>query len=176
MEKKRSNVAYYIRRIQKSDLDPDDKILEVKKIFAPLIRTQVANAELLHAVKNTVCDNIHTVSNMVPMALPSGYTADEANLITYKFGFYIGQGGSGTVYLSWNSTIEEREIESMCVRLHDAGHDGIIYEEFERLNRLFPDNHLQLIFASEEDAKLIAEFMSRNAYIIFKDAIYLLSV
>ena len=176
MERKRINVAYYIREIQKSDLGPFDKVLEVKKVFAPLFQKQPENAEILHAVENTVCDNIGNFSNLVPMALPYGYAADEANLITYKLGFYIGQGGSGTVYLSWNSSMEERDIENMCTRLYDAGHEGLICEEFDRLNRLFPDNHLQLLFASGEDAKAIAEFMEKNAYTVFKDAIYLLSI
>ena len=171
---RRQNIAYKIRRIQ---YESPNKIEETKALFSELIQRSAETAEILQAVQDTVCDNICTNSNLVPMVLPAGFTPEEANKLTYRFGLYISQGESGTIYLSWSRQMFDADIEHWCEMLHEAGHQGTIDDEFRRLSRYHPENKLQLIFTScEQDANRIAEALGENAYCVFKDAVYLLSL
>ena len=177
VKNRRQNVAYKIRRIQQGTSDNQDKVKEVRDLFSVLIKKSADTALILQAVQNAVCDNITTNSNLVPMALPCGFDADEANLLTYNLGLYISKGESGTVYLSWSRQMFDTDIEHWCQMLHEAGHEGLLNEEFERLKRYNPENKLDLIFtSSEEDANKMAEVLGKNAYCVFKDAVYLLSL
>ena len=171
---RRQNIAYKIRRIQH---ESPNKIEETKALFSELIQKSAETAEILQAVQDTVCDNICTNSNLVPMLLPAGFTAEEANKLTSRFGLYISQGGSGTIYLSWSRQIFDADIERWCEMLHEAGHQGTIDEEFKRLERYHPENKLKLIFTScEQDVNKMAEILGENVYCVFQDAVYLLSL
>ena len=167
------NISNKIRKIQNSE--SQNKVREVQEIFGELISDCVEEITLLHIISKVVQDNINGVQNFDDFVLPKEVSYEKARAIGLKYGIRITQGGSGTIYLSWSRTLNEADAESICQTLYEAGHNGLLYEEFERLNSYFPEKHMELLFKSRKEAERLGLLHGKYTYPVFEDAVYLLS-
>ena len=162
-----------LREIQNSE--SSSKVHDVHRLFGSLVADCVREIMVLEAIGQVVCESISSPRNFDELVLPKGVSLEFAKIVGRKYGIRISEGGSGTIYISWNRSLDEEEIEKLCARLHEAGHEGLIYEEFDRLKALFPERKLQLLFTTRQDAERTARILGKKAYPVFKGAIYLLS-
>jgi len=169
------SLSYDIRKIQQST--STKKIKEVQETFREVILDCASLKET--AILRTICkiiqNNINGCLSVDDFSMPEGISFEEARFIAGKYGLRVTQGGSGAIYLSWSPSLDDLDAQSMCNRLHEAGRQGIIYEEFDRLNRYFPEKKLELLFKSRRDSEHIAIVQGKYAYPVFEDAVYLLS-
>lgn len=166
------NLSYKIRKIQNSE--SESKVRDVQSIFDNLISNCIKEICLLRTISKVVSSNVEGIQNFDDFALPKGISYEDAQVIGARYGLKIIQGGSGTIYLSWSRSLEESEEESLCKRLYEAGHNGIIDVEFNRLKNLFPEKKLELLFTSGVNAERKAKMLEKRAYPIYEDTIYLL--
>ena len=141
--------AVKIREIQHSD--SSDKLRDAKELFM--------FAELfLQSAKKAVCDNIELVGNIVPIDMPTGKDFSQAQKFAHSFNLGLVKGESGMVYLSWSTSIfdlesasnaeENKFFNGIIKRLYDAGHQGVLAEEFKKLQSSYPQKDFKLVFGS----------------------------
>ena len=162
-----------LRNIQNSE--SYNKVDHVHEIFGELISDCIDEIRVLQVISKIACKSIDGPQNFDELILPRGVSLEFGKNIGRKYGINISEGGSGTIYISWNRSLDEEEVEQLCNRLHEAGHKGLIYEEFDRLKALFPERKLELCFTTHQDAERKARLLDKKAYPVFKGAIYLLS-